>query len=150
MVIFQYNLYIFGIHLWTVLYTKPCYNEPCYKEVVVYLLTKYLVPENCACILYLKRDFTFKDGKLKFDRYFINCKPLLGSHTLPSLPCYLLILQTFVMQLAMWTHGPVAIALKPDLDADLAMSSLCDPKSGLQLIKYRSNFNFPSLKVSLV
>ena len=26
----QYNLYIFGIHLWTVLYTKPCY-----KEVVV-------------------------------------------------------------------------------------------------------------------
>ena len=37
MVIFQYNLYIFGIHLWTVLYTKPCYNEPCYKEVMVYL-----------------------------------------------------------------------------------------------------------------
>ena len=38
MVIFQYNLYIFGIHLWTVLYPKPCYNEPCYKEVVMYLL----------------------------------------------------------------------------------------------------------------
>ena len=36
MVIFQYNLYIFGIHLWTVLYPKPCYNKPCYKEVVVY------------------------------------------------------------------------------------------------------------------
>ena len=36
MVIFQYNLYIFGIHLWTVLYPKLCYNEPCYKEVVVY------------------------------------------------------------------------------------------------------------------
>ena len=36
MVIFQYNLYIFGIHLWTVLYPKPCYNELCYKEVVVY------------------------------------------------------------------------------------------------------------------
>ena len=36
MVIFQYNLYIFGIHLWTVLYPKPCYNEPCYKEVEVY------------------------------------------------------------------------------------------------------------------
>ena len=36
MVIFQYNLYIFGIHLWTVLYTKPCYNEPCYKKVEVY------------------------------------------------------------------------------------------------------------------
>ena len=34
MVIFQYNLYIFGIHLWTVLYPKPCYNEPYYKEVV--------------------------------------------------------------------------------------------------------------------
>ena len=36
MVIFQYNLYIFGIHLWTVLYPKPCYNESCYKEVVLY------------------------------------------------------------------------------------------------------------------
>ena len=36
MIIFQYNLYIFGIHLWTVLYPKPCYNEPCYKEVEVY------------------------------------------------------------------------------------------------------------------
>ena len=32
MVIFQYNLYIFWIHLRTVLYPKPCYNEPCYKE----------------------------------------------------------------------------------------------------------------------
>ena len=30
------NLYIFGIHLWTVLYPKPCYNEPSYKEVVGY------------------------------------------------------------------------------------------------------------------
>ena len=37
MVIFQYNLYIFGIQLWTVLHSKPCYNEPCNKEVVVYL-----------------------------------------------------------------------------------------------------------------
>ena len=37
MVIFQYNLYIFGIHLWTVLYPKLCYNKPCYNEVVVYL-----------------------------------------------------------------------------------------------------------------
>ena len=27
MVIFQYNLYIFGIHLWTVLYPKLCYND---------------------------------------------------------------------------------------------------------------------------
>ena len=36
MVIFQYNLYIFGIHLWTMLYPKPCYKEPCYKEVEVY------------------------------------------------------------------------------------------------------------------
>ena len=36
MIIFQYNLYMFGIHLWTVLYPKLCYNEPCYKEVVVY------------------------------------------------------------------------------------------------------------------
>ena len=37
MVIFQYNLYSFGIHLWTVLYPKPCYNEQCYKEVLVYI-----------------------------------------------------------------------------------------------------------------
>ena len=36
MVIFQYNLYIFGIHLWTMLYPKPYCNELCYKEVVVY------------------------------------------------------------------------------------------------------------------
>ena len=36
MVIFKYNLCIFGIHPRTVLYPKPCYNEPCYKEVVVY------------------------------------------------------------------------------------------------------------------
>ena len=36
MVIFQYNLYIFGIRLWIVLYQKPCYNELCYKEVEVY------------------------------------------------------------------------------------------------------------------
>ena len=35
MVIFQYNPYIFGIHLWTVLYPKLCYNESCYKEVLV-------------------------------------------------------------------------------------------------------------------
>ena len=43
MVIFQYNLYIFGIHLWTVLCPKPCYNESCYninKEVVVYFMYK--------------------------------------------------------------------------------------------------------------
>ena len=37
MVIFQYNLYIFGIHLWTVLYPIPYYSEPCYKEFVVYM-----------------------------------------------------------------------------------------------------------------
>ena len=42
MVIFQYNLYIFGINLWTVLYPKLCYNEPWYKEVEVYVL-KYLL-----------------------------------------------------------------------------------------------------------
>ena len=38
---FQYNLCIFGIHLWTVLYPKPCYNEPRYKEVAVYLEKNY-------------------------------------------------------------------------------------------------------------
>ena len=36
MVIFLYSLYIFGIHLCTLLYPKPCYNEPFYKEVNVY------------------------------------------------------------------------------------------------------------------
>ena len=36
MVIFQYNLYIFWIQLWTVLYPKLCYYEACYKEIVVY------------------------------------------------------------------------------------------------------------------
>ena len=35
MVIFQYNLYIFGIHLLTMLYPKLCYNELCYKEAEV-------------------------------------------------------------------------------------------------------------------
>ena len=44
MVIFQYILYIFGIHLWTVLYPKPCYNEPCYKEGEVYICFLY-----CYC-----------------------------------------------------------------------------------------------------
>ena len=48
MVIFQYNLYIFGIHLWTVLYPKPCYNEPCYKEIVVYL-TLIAMPRTSSC-----------------------------------------------------------------------------------------------------
>ena len=40
MVIFQYNLYIFGIHLRIMLYQKPCYNELCYKEVEVYIYKK--------------------------------------------------------------------------------------------------------------
>ena len=39
MVIFQYNLYIFVIHYWTMLYPKPCYNKPYYKEVEVYLMS---------------------------------------------------------------------------------------------------------------
>ena len=42
MVIFQYNLYIFWIHLRTVLYPKLCYNESYYKEVVVYI-AEYMV-----------------------------------------------------------------------------------------------------------
>ena len=50
MVIFQYNLYIFGIHLWTVLYPKPCYNELCYKEVVVYYLKQWLHDIRCVNI----------------------------------------------------------------------------------------------------
>ena len=43
MVIFQYNLYIFGIHLWTVLRPKPCYNEPRYEEVEVYFVFYYIL-----------------------------------------------------------------------------------------------------------
>ena len=39
MVIFLYNLFIFGICLKTVLYPKLCYTEQCYKEVCVYLDT---------------------------------------------------------------------------------------------------------------
>ena len=40
MVIFLYNLYIFGIHLLTMSYLKPCYNKLCYKEINVYLVSK--------------------------------------------------------------------------------------------------------------
>ena len=36
MVIFLSNLYIFGIHLYIVLYPKLCFNEQCYKEVCVW------------------------------------------------------------------------------------------------------------------
>ena len=39
MVIFQYNLYIFGIRLGTVLYSKLCYNKSCHSEVEVYLFS---------------------------------------------------------------------------------------------------------------
>ena len=54
MVIFQYNLYIFGIHLWTVLYPKPCYNNQCYKEVVVYNLCmkKGVLEMSCESFAY--------------------------------------------------------------------------------------------------
>ena len=51
MVIFQYNLYIFGIHLWTVLYQKPCYNETYYKEVVVYNVIQLTANIKCAKVL---------------------------------------------------------------------------------------------------
>ena len=50
MVIFQYNVYIFGIHLWTVLYPKLYYNELCYKEVV------YLVETLGQLMLYLYKN----------------------------------------------------------------------------------------------
>ena len=33
---FLYNLYIFGIHLQSMLYPKLCYNKQCFKEVCVY------------------------------------------------------------------------------------------------------------------
>ena len=37
MVIFQYYLYVFGIHGPTMLYPKLCFNKLCDKEVVVYV-----------------------------------------------------------------------------------------------------------------
>ena len=37
MVIFQHNLYIFGILLWTVLYPKPYYNELCKQKCIGYI-----------------------------------------------------------------------------------------------------------------
>ena len=57
MVIFQYNLYIFGIHFWTIFYPKPCYNEPCYKEVEVYV--------------------KFYSGEILVGIYFAICHPSL-------------------------------------------------------------------------
>ena len=60
MVIFQYNLYIFGIHFWTVLYPKPCYNEPCYKEVEVYVENKVQCGKNNNAQEYLYKMTPYK------------------------------------------------------------------------------------------
>ena len=54
MVIFQYNLYIFGIHLRTVLYPKPCYNEPCYKDVEVYPDTYTVYVPVCVTLCFFR------------------------------------------------------------------------------------------------
>ena len=41
-----YWKYIFGIHLWIVLYPKPCYNKPYYKEVVMYQYSIVLISQE--------------------------------------------------------------------------------------------------------
>ena len=73
MVIFQYNLYIFAIHLWTVLYTKPCYNELCYKEVVVYYYYYYHFPEtirlDISWFAWLEKLFVRRLSNLKICGY---------------------------------------------------------------------------------
>ena len=45
MVIFQNNLYIFRIHLWTMFYPKPCY-----KDVVVYSKTILKYQKNKSSV----------------------------------------------------------------------------------------------------
>ena len=48
MVIFQYNLCIFGIHLWTVLYPKPCYiqNRVITNRVIKRLKCTYIITKT--------------------------------------------------------------------------------------------------------
>ena len=64
MVIFQYNLYIFGIHLWTVLYPKLCYNKSCYKEVVVYFHTVMFLQKAGSVESLIFSRFLFPFGSL--------------------------------------------------------------------------------------
>ena len=78
MVIFQYNLYIFGIHLWTVLYPKPCYNEPCYKEVVVYIFYKSIL--NQWSVGFTKPMIDWNSGRFPTLDY-----PVWTQHTLQPL-----------------------------------------------------------------
>ena len=52
MVIFLFNLYIYGIHLKTVLYPEQCYNKQCYKEVHVYIYNVSWL-ECCSLLKYL-------------------------------------------------------------------------------------------------
>ena len=66
MVILQYNLYIFRIHLWTVFYSKPCYNELCYKELVVYYFSEKIQ-------LGMKCRLTFSEEKKKKDQNVVCC-----------------------------------------------------------------------------
>ena len=42
MLIFLYNLYIFGVHFKALLYLKAYYNEQCYKEVYLYWYVSYI------------------------------------------------------------------------------------------------------------
>ena len=68
MVIFQYNLYIFEIHLWTVLYPKPCYNEPCYKEVVVYGCNCDVAIQINVFLYFLKQIIHYLEGSHKIHK----------------------------------------------------------------------------------
>ena len=78
MVILQYNLYIFGIHLRTMLYQKPCYNEPCYKEVEVQLVFIIYIT-----ILY--RNSIFNANSVQPDQRLQNAVSDLGLHCLPMI-----------------------------------------------------------------
>ena len=72
MVIFQYNLYIFGIR--TVLYPKPCYNESCYKEAEVYHCQWHQLPHQSPLysLIYTQPRHTEYELGYKWSEIFIN------------------------------------------------------------------------------
>ena len=80
-VIFLYNLYIFGIHLWTVLYTKPCYNESCYKAVVLCLGLCFPLPDPLYRLYWWTETAPMR-GNMLLDKY-----PSKDSDQLAYLSC---------------------------------------------------------------
>ena len=91
MVIFQYNLYIFGIHLRTVLYPKQCYNEPCYKEVAMYVLTKNCMLKLMATCIAPEKAFV----PIKKNRY-CKCPKISNTLFCTILAKMLLFMQLFL------------------------------------------------------